>query len=90
MSHQVPWNKYIVERFCELALLTKEEEMILRTRVAGWTRVEQSMKLGMSLSTVDRIIARLKAKYDDIQKFDPLLPPRKHSAEEDRMDMTVS
>lgn len=90
MSKQVPWNKYIVERFVELAMLTKDEEMILRTRIAGWSRVEQSMKLGMSLSTVDRIIARLKQKYDGIQKFDPLLPPRKSSAEEDRMDMTVS
>lgn len=86
MSHQISWNKYIVERFVELAMLTKEEEMVLRTRVAGWSRVEQSMKLGMSVATVDRIIARLKNKYDDIQKFDPLLPPRKSSAEEDRMD----
>lgn len=85
MSKQVPWNKYIVERFVELALLTKDEEMVLRTRVAGWSRVEQSMKLGMSVATVDRIIARLKNKYDDIQKFDPLLPPRKSSAEEDQV-----
>lgn len=76
MSKQVSWNKYIVERFVELALLNHDEEMILRTRVAGWSRVEQSMKLGMSVTTVDRIIKRLKRKYDDIQKFDPLLPPR--------------
>ena len=90
MSKQVPWNKYIVERFVELAMLTKDEEMILRTRVAGWSRVKQSMERGMSLSTVDRIIARLKQKYDGIQKFDPLLPPRESSEDEDRMDMTVS
>lgn len=86
MSHQVPWNKFIVERFCELAMLTKDEEMVLRTRVAGWTRVEQSLKLGMSIATVDRIISRLKTKYDNVQKYDPLLPPRRSSAEEDRMD----
>ncbi|MCQ2408814.1 MAG: hypothetical protein MJ065_09865 [Oscillospiraceae bacterium] len=76
MSRQVSWNKYIVERFVELAMLTQEEEMVIRTRVAGWSRVEQSMKLGMSVTTVDRIIKRLKRKYDEIQKFDPLLPPR--------------
>lgn len=86
MSHQVPWNKFIVERFCELAMLTKDEEMVLRTRVAGWTRVEQSLKLGMSIATVDRIISRLKTKYDNVQKYDPLLPPRRSSTEEDRMD----
>ena len=32
---QVPWNKIILEEFISLALLTKEEEMIMRTRVAG-------------------------------------------------------
>ncbi len=86
MSKQVPWNKIILETFIEDAMLTKDEEMIIRTRVAGWSRVEQSMKLGMSLATVDRIIKRLKVKYDNAQKFNPLLPPRKFSAEETYMD----
>ena len=86
MSKQVPWNKIILETFIEDAMLTKDEEMIMRTRVAGWSRVEQSMKLGMSLATVDRIIKRLKVKYDNVQKFNPLLPPRKFSAEETYMD----
>lgn len=86
MSHEVPWNKYIVERFCELAMLNKDEEMILRTRVAGWSRTKQADKLSMSVATVDRIIAKLKVKYDDIQKFDPLLPPRRNSKEEEWMD----
>lgn len=86
MAHQVPWSKVIVETFISEAMLTKDEEMILRTRVAGWTRVQQSMELGMSLSTVDRIINRLKKKYDQVQRFNPLLPPRKNSAEEIYMD----
>ena len=86
MSHEVPWNKYIVERFCELAMLNKDEEMILRTRVAGWSRTKQADKLNMSVATVDRIISKLKVKYDDIQKFDPLLPPRRSSKEEEWMD----
>lgn len=40
----------------------------------------------MSLATIDRIIARLKVKYDNVQKYDPILPPRKFSAEETYMD----
>lgn len=86
MSHQVPWNKIILERFIELAVLTKDEEEIIRTRVAGWSRTKQSMELGMSLSTIDRIIKRLKIKYDNVQMYDPILPPRKQSAEETWMD----
>lgn len=86
MAHEVPWNKIILEEFIEQAILTKEEEEIIRTRVAGWTRVEQSMKFGMSIQKVDRIIANLKEKYDNVQKYDVLLPPRKSSKEEDRMD----
>lgn len=86
MSKQVMWNKIILEEFIELATLTKDEEMIMRTRVAGWTRTEQSMKLGMSLSSIDRIINRLKKKYDNVQPYSPILPPRKSSAEELYMD----
>lgn len=54
MAKQVPWNKVIVEEFVKDAMLSKEEEMILRTRAAGWTRTKQSIELGMSLSTIDR------------------------------------
>lgn len=77
MAHQVPWNKYIVERFEELAMLTDEERMVLRTRVAGWSITKQALELNLSPATVSRIIKRLKTKYDNVQKYDPLLPPRK-------------
>ena len=86
MSHQVIWTKFVLERFIEVGNLTKEEEAVMRTRAAGWTRTEQSMKLGMSLSTIDRIIERLKVKYDRAQKYDVLLPPRKQSSQELYMD----
>lgn len=62
--------------FIEEAMLTEEEEMILRTRAAGWTRVRQSVEFGMSLSTVDRIIKKLKLKYDEVEKYNQELPPR--------------
>lgn len=86
MSHQVIWTKVILETFISEANLSKDEEMIMRTRAAGWTRTEQSMKLGMSVSTVDKIIARLKVKYDAAAMFNPILPPRKSSAQETYMD----
>lgn len=86
MSHQVPWNKFILEEFIKTACLTKDEEMIMRTRVAGWSRTKQAMELGMSLATIDRLIASCKRKYDNAQKYSPLLPPRKASAQETWMD----
>lgn len=86
MSKEIPWNKFIVERFVEMAMLNEEEQMVLRTRVIGWTRLQQADKLGMSVATVDRIIKTLKEKYDSVQKYDPMLPPRKNSAEEVYMD----
>lgn len=86
MSKQVPWSKIIVETFIEEAMLSKTEEAILRTRVAGWTRTEQALKLGMSVATVDRNIKMLKIKYDEVQKYNPILPPRKRSAQETWQD----
>lgn len=86
MSKQVPWNKIILETFIQEGCLTQDEEMIMRTRVAGWSRVKQSEELGMSLSTVDRLISSLKYKYDNAQKYNPILPPRKQSAKETWMD----
>lgn len=86
MSKQVPWNKLIVEEFAKEAMLSNEEQMILRTRVMGWTRIQQSQELGLSVASVDRIISGLKEKYDTVQKYDPLLPPRRTSKEEEYMD----
>lgn len=86
MAHQVPWNKIIVETFIKEAMLTEDEEWVLRTRVAGWSRTKQAIELGMSVATVDKIIARLKSKYDNVQKYEPLLPPRKSSDKETWMD----
>lgn len=86
MAHQVCWTKAIVEEFIREAMLTKDEEVIMRTRAAGWTRVQQSVQLHMSLSKVDKIIARLKVKYDRVAEYNPMLPPRKASAAETYMD----
>lgn len=86
MATQVIWSKLILERFIEEANLTKEEEMVMRTRVDGWTITKQSMEFGMSKSKIDKMIKRMKIKYDHVQKYDPILPPRKQSTEETYMD----
>ena len=60
--------------------------MILRTRIYGWTVREQADRLNMSVSSVNRIIKRLKNKYDDVEKFSTILPPRKSSEKEKYLD----
>lgn len=87
MSRQVIWTKIILERFIELGNLTQFEEQIMRTRAAGWTRTKQANTFCCSLATIDRTIKVLKRKYDTVQKYDALLPPRKFSAKELYMDM---
>lgn len=86
MSHEIPWCKVILETFISEGCLTKDEEIIMRTRTAGWSRVRQSMELGYSLSTIDRLIRSCKDKYDNCQKYNPILPPRKYSKAEEEMD----
>lgn len=86
MSKQVIWTKIIVERFVEIGGLTKFEEEILRTRADGWTIIQQSTAFNVSTATVSRTIKILKRKYDEVQKYDVLLPPRKKSVKELYMD----
>lgn len=86
MSKQVNWNKPIYDEFVMLAQLNEDEQDILRTRMQNWTITKQSMEFGMSKSKIDRIIARLKVKYDAVQPYSNILPKRKFSAKETYMD----
>lgn len=86
MSHQVLWTKVVVEEFIRIGGLTKEEEHVMRTRADGHTIVQQSLELGMSTRTVERIVRTLKRKYDAVQPYSVILPPRRHSAKELYMD----
>lgn len=85
-AHQVPWNKVIYDEFVRLGGLTEEEQQIMMTRMQGWTITKQSMEFHMSVSKVNRIIKRLKVKYDNVQPYSDLLPQRKFSAKETYMD----
>lgn len=82
MSKQILWNKLVLEEFIDLASLTEDEEHIIRLRVAGYTNEQIALKLGLSRSTVNRYTKRLKQKYDNVEKYSALLPPRKKNAKE--------
>lgn len=74
VSEKIPWNRVILEEFISVAMLTEDEERIIRTRVQGWSRVKQSMDRNISEATVDRIINRLKTKYKFAAKYSSILP----------------
>jgi hypothetical protein len=71
------WNKVILNEFIDLACLTEIEEKILRTQIAGWSRVRQSMEFNRSISSIDCIIRTIKKKYDSVQPYSAILPVRK-------------
>ena len=87
MAHQVPWTKDILENFIDKALLSEDEEFIMRSRCKGYTVTMQAMYLNKSESTVHKLINNLKKKYDRVQKENPdLFPKRIFSEEEVYMD----
>jgi hypothetical protein len=75
MRLKVPWTKSMLEKFIEEALLTEDEERVLRTRVAGWSITKQSIELGISSSTVSRMIKNIRQKYMILQASAPEVFP---------------
>ena len=68
MTNEVIWTKIVLERFIEQANLSEDEEIVIRTRAAGWSRIKQAMELNLSVSTIDRIISRLNQnKIESLQ-----------------------
>ena len=87
MSHQVIWTARVVELFETAANLNDLEKQILESRVHGMTIRQQALFYNLSESTVSRIVARLKRKYDEVQKeFPDDLKPRRKSAAETYLD----
>lgn len=87
MAHQVRWNKDILDVFIEAALLDDFEIEIMRTRINNMTISEQATRMNCSKSKIEKTIANLKIRYDDVQKLYPdKLPQRKFSAKELYMD----
>lgn len=87
IKSQVPWTKTLLEDFIQEAMLTKDEEFVIRTRCSGWSQVKQAMKLNVSTSTVSNLIGSCKKKYDNLNKqFPDRFPERVTSKVEEAMD----
>lgn len=76
MDFGVIWTKTIVDEFIQEAMLTPEEQRLLRMKVDGWSRVKQAQSLNVSTQTLDRMCNRLKVKYDAAQRTSSILPQR--------------
>lgn len=87
LANEVRWNKYIYDRFCELAMLSDFEKKVLETRIKKHSITQQALELNCSASTINNVIRALKDKYDAVQKYpDSNLPKRRVSSEEEWMD----
>lgn len=86
MAKQVIWTKFIYDTFVREGCLTRFEQEIMRTRIDGMTVLQQAEHLHCSKSTVEKTIAALKKRYDEVQKLCPDLPVRRSSAQELYMD----
>ena len=64
---QVLWTRKLVDTFIKEGMLTEEEKEVLLLRVKGYTIAETSELMNISDSKVNRIIRRLKIKYDNLQ-----------------------
>lgn len=96
MTKQLCWSKIILETFLEESGINDRINLgddkarilegIMRTRVAGWTIAKQALEFHISEDTVNKYIRELKELYDLTQKHSVILPVRKTSKKEDKLD----
>lgn len=79
---QILWTKKLVDTFIKEGMLTEEEKEVLLLRVKGYTIAETSELMNISDSKVNRIVRRLKIKYDNLQGTIKELPKRKETTKE--------
>lgn len=81
------WTKIMIDEFIRLGNLTEAEEQILRLRASNWTITQMEMALPYSRSSINRMIATLKEKYDEVEPYSPILKKRpSHSITEEYLD----
>lgn len=87
MSHQVLWTDELTENFIKKGALSDDEAFVMRTRARGYTVSQQAQYLNKSNSSIERMINKLKKKYDAVQKENPdIFPVRITSKVEKFMD----
>lgn len=73
----VLWNKVILDEFIRLAMPTDLEIQLIKSRMADKSRVQQSFEESMGVATVDYVFKSIRKKYDAVQPYSDILPPRK-------------
>lgn len=93
---QLCWSKVILETFLEESGINDRIQLgddkarilegIMRTRVAGWTIAKQAITFCISEDTVNKYVRELKDLYDLTQKHSIILPVRKASKKEEKLN----
>ena len=66
----------MLAEFRSLVCLTEDEDHVLDGWAYDKSTVWIAMRWNLSTRTVGYILARLRALYDEVQPYSPLLPPR--------------
>ena len=74
--HDIEWTMIMVREFEYLACLSEEEKIVLYDWAFDRYIVNTEMMHGMCEAKIKEIRSRLRRKYDAVQPFSPLLPPR--------------
>lgn len=70
------WNQIMLREFESLACLSEDEKIVLHDWAFDIYITQTRMRSGMSETKIKDIRSRLRRKYDDVQEYTPLLPPR--------------
>ena len=74
--HDLVWDKRMIAEFIDKACLTDDEVIVLKDLAYDKSIVETAMTHHMSEAKVSDIRKRLRDKYDRVQPYSDVLPPR--------------
>ena len=74
--NDIVWDNVMLAEFRSLACLSSEEDKVLQMWSKDDSVVEMAFALNVSTRTVDRILSRIRLKYDNVRPYTPLLPDR--------------
>ena len=73
----IRWNTVMLAEFRSLACLTADENEVLKDWARGDVDITATAtRLNMGTRKVDSLRESIRRKYDDVQIYTPLLPPR--------------
>lgn len=77
--NDIMWDKVMVQEFESLVYLSEEETIVLHDWAEEKSVVNTSMRHNISTRQIDRIRNKIRKKYDAVQIYTPLLPPREET-----------